>query len=82
MSETQFTVDLPEGVAAALQKLAREAGVSPSQFLASAAAEKVSAMLDPEAYLAARGAQADLAWFDRFMTREGGQPPTPGDEAA
>ncbi|MBL8551131.1 MAG: hypothetical protein JNJ73_14180 [Hyphomonadaceae bacterium] len=81
MSDTAILVDLPAGVLAAVERLARECGVSPSQFLASAAAEKVNAMLDPAAYLAARGANADLDWFDRFMARDGGEPPRPGDEA-
>jgi hypothetical protein len=81
MSDTAILVNLPDGVRAAVERLARECGVSPAQFLASAAAEKVDAMVDPAAYLAKRGAGADLAWFDAFMDREGGEPPRHGDEA-
>lgn len=32
--------------------------------------------------IAMRAARADLAAFDRIMSRKGGQPPVPGDEIA
>lgn len=81
MSDTTVTVRLPEGVHREVERLARESGVSPEQFLASAAAEKVSAILDPAAYFAARASRADERVFDRVMKRTGGEPPRPGDEA-
>ena len=70
-------LSLPEGVHREVERLTLESGVSPAQFLASAAAEKVSAMLDPDAYFAAC---ADDVAFDRIMSLEGGEPPRPGDE--
>lgn len=80
MSDMVVTVRLPEGVHREVERLASESGVSPAQFLAAAAAEKVSAMLDPDAYFAARAARADDAAFDRILNREGGEPPRAGDE--
>ncbi|MGH6950279.1 MAG: toxin-antitoxin system HicB family antitoxin [Vitreimonas sp.] len=81
MSDTTVTVRLPEGVHREVERLARESGVSAEQFVASAAAEKVSAILDPEAYFAARAARANDQAFDRIMHREGGVAPRLGDEA-
>ena len=75
-----FTIELPPGVRQAVERLARESGITPEQFLASAAAEKVGVLTNPERYFAERAARADLEWFDRFMARKGGEPPTPGDE--
>jgi len=79
MSET-LTISLPPGVRDAVERLARENGVTPEQFLVTAAAEKVGILTDPKAYLAERAARADLTWFDRFMARAGGEPPTDDDK--
>lgn len=80
MSDTIVNVRLPEGVHREVERLARESGVTTAQFLASAAAEKIGALLDPAAYFAARAARADDAAFDRILNRDGGEPPGPGDE--
>jgi hypothetical protein len=50
-----------------------------NQFVAMAAAEKLAA-LDAEDYFRSRVARADLAAFDRIMSRAGGEPPREGDE--
>ena len=44
-----------------------------------AAAEKLAA-LDAEDYFRSRAARADLAAFDRIMSRAGGEAPREGDE--
>jgi hypothetical protein len=75
-----LTVDLPPGVRKGVERLAKESGVTPEQFLATAAAEKVGVLTDATRYLEERAARADLEWFDRFMARKGGEPPTPEDE--
>jgi hypothetical protein len=49
-----------------------------NQFVAMAAAEKLAA-LDAEDYFRSRVARADLAAFDRIMSRAGGEPPREGD---
>lgn len=79
MTDQSLKVDLPPGVRLAVERLARESGVTPEQFLASAAAEKVGALADSKSYIAARAARGDLEWFDRFMARRDGAPPDPTD---
>lgn len=74
-----LTVELPPGVRSAVERLARETGVTPEQFLAVAATEKVGVLTDANDYIAERAARADLEWFDRFMARKGGEPPSPDD---
>lgn len=83
MTDTTITVNLPEGVAREVERLAREGGVSVGQFLASAAAEKVSAIGAAANYFAERGKRADWGAFEKVfgLNREGGnEPPQPGDE--
>jgi hypothetical protein len=59
--------------------LARADGVSLNQFVATATAEKVSA-LTAATYLRDRAARADRARFDRVLARLGSLPPREGDE--
>mgnify|MGYP001050132885 CR=1 FL=1 len=79
MTKMPLTIDLPPGVWGAVERLARESGVTPEQFLASAAAEKVGALTDAKAYFEKRAARADLQWFDTFMARKTGQAPDADD---
>ena len=58
MTKMPLTIDLPPGVWGAVERLARESGVTPEQFLASAAAEKVGALTDAKAYFEKRAARA------------------------
>ena len=50
-----------------------------NQFAAMAAAEKLAAF-NSEDYFLSRVARAQLAAFDRIMSRAGGEPPREGDE--
>ena len=61
-----ITVELPESLRAAAGELAREAGVTVGQLVASALAEKVSALAGPE-WLAARAARGDRARFEEAL---------------
>ncbi|HZZ87627.1 MAG TPA: hypothetical protein VFE13_04760 [Caulobacteraceae bacterium] len=61
------------------EKFAREDGATLNQFINLAVAEKLAA-LKTDALLRARASQADLAWFDRFMEREGGETPMAEDK--
>jgi hypothetical protein len=83
MSNTTMTVRLPEGVAREVERLAREGGVTAEQFLASAAAEKVSAIASAADYFSERGKHADWTAFEEVfgVRSERGEPPQPGDEA-
>jgi hypothetical protein len=70
---------LPASIKAEAEKLAAADGVSLDQFVATAVAEKVSAMRTAT-YFAERTGRVDWDAFDRLMQRAGGEPPRPGDE--
>jgi hypothetical protein len=74
-----YALRLPASIKAEAERLASEDGTSLNQFVASAVAEKVSA-LRTASYFAPFRTGADWAAFDRVMRREGGEPPSPDDE--
>lgn len=75
-----LTVELPENLAREIERLARERGVTPAEFVARAAADKVGAAADAAAYFAERAARASDGAAKRFFSRAGGEPPRAGDE--
>ncbi len=80
MSEmSTYPLRLPRSVKAAVEKLAREEGISMNQFVATAVAEKL-AVLNTVAFFAERRNRADLAAFQRLLHRKGGESPREGDE--
>ncbi|OHC74009.1 MAG: hypothetical protein A3G18_10765 [Rhodospirillales bacterium RIFCSPLOWO2_12_FULL_58_28] len=74
-----YPLRLPRFVKAAVEKIAKEEGISLNQFVAAAVAEKLSAM-NTEAFFAKRAGRADMAEFRRILTCDGGDPPRSGDE--
>jgi len=74
-----YALRLPASVKAEAEKLAAEDGTSLNQFVATAVAEKVSALRTAQ-YFADRKGRTDWDAFDRIMSRKGGEPPRPGDE--
>ena len=66
-------------MAASRYWLSREDRTSINQFVATAVAEKVSA-LQTAKYFADRRARADFKAFDKIMRRKGGKAPHKGDE--
>jgi hypothetical protein len=72
-------VRLPRSMKDAVARLAKQDGISMNQMITLAVAEKV-AVLETMENLKKRAARADYEWFDRFMNREGGEPPREGDE--
>ncbi len=76
--QSTFPLRLPSSIKAEVERRAREDGISINQFIAMAAAEKLSAMNTAD-FFAERRARADFDAFDRIMNREGGQPPADGD---
>ena len=74
-----FPLRLPASIKRAAEELARRDGVSLNQFVATAVAEKVSALSTAD-YFARRAARADRAKFDAIMARAGTLPPREGDE--
>jgi len=80
MSETKtYPLRLPRSLKDAVERISKEEGTSINQFVATAVAEKVSA-LQTARFFQERKARADFKAFDRIMKRRGGKPPRPGDE--
>ncbi len=74
-----YPLRLPRSLKEAVERLSREDRTSINQFVATAVAEKVSA-LQTAKYFADRQARADFKAFDRIMRRKGGKAPRKGDE--
>jgi hypothetical protein len=70
---------LPRSLKEAVERLSRQDRTSINQFVATAVAEKVSA-LETAAFFTDRRARADFKAFDKIMRRKGGKPPWEGDE--
>jgi len=80
MSVTKtYPLRLPKSLKDAVERLSREDGTSVNQFVATAVAEKVSA-LQTARFFEDRRARADFKAFDKIMRRRRGQPPREGDE--
>ena len=80
MSEiTTYPLRLPRSLKDAAVRLSKQDGTSINQFVATAVAEKVSA-LETARFFRDRKARADFKAFDKIMKRRGGEPPRPGDE--
>jgi hypothetical protein len=74
-----YALRLPASMKAEAEKIAAEDGTSLNQFVASAVAEKVSALRTAR-YFAEKKGQTDWSAFDQIMRREGGAPPDADDE--
>ena len=80
MKETQtYPLRLPRSLKEAVERLSQEDRTSINQFVATAVAEKVSA-LQTAKYFADRQARTDFKAFDKIMRRRGGKTPRKGDE--
>ena len=80
MKETQtYPLRLPRSLKEAVERLSREDRTSINQFVATAVAEKVSA-LQTAKFFADRQARADFKAFDKIMKRRAGRPPQADDE--
>jgi hypothetical protein len=62
-----------------VEQQSKEDGTSINQFVATAVAEKLSALQTAE-FFADRKSRADFKAFDKLMKRRGGRPPRAGDE--
>lgn len=76
-----YPLRLPESLKRAVERLSREDRTSINQFVATAVAEKVSA-LETAGFFADRKARADFRAFDRIMKRKRGAPAGDGDEVS
>lgn len=80
MSATRtYPLRLPRSLKDAVVRLSRRDGTSINQFVATAVAEKVSA-LETARFFQNRKARADFKTFDKIIKRRGGEPPREGDE--
>ncbi len=73
-----YPLRLPASLKAAVAEISKEDGTSINQFVATAVAEKVSAMKTAEFFTSHR-AKADIKAARRILQRKGGQPPEPED---
>lgn len=81
MKQTRtYPLRLPRSLREAVERLSREDRTSINQFVATAVAEKVSA-LQTARFFSDRKKLADFKAFDKIMKRRSGQPPREGDEA-
>lgn len=73
-------IDLPDSLHSKLREFAEAEGLSVEQLVASAAAEKLAAMLDGAAYLRREADLASRADFERVLAKAPDLAPLPGDE--
>jgi len=74
-----YPLRLPRSLKKAVEKQSKEDRTSINQFVATAVAEKLSALQTAE-FFADRKARVDFEAFDKIMKRRGGSPPRAGDE--
>lgn len=74
-----LTIQLPDSIRAQVEELARRDGITADQFLATAAAEKVSALRTVD-FLKAEAAQGRVEDWDFVLSRVPARPPLSGDE--
>jgi hypothetical protein len=74
-----LSLRLPASIHRHIREIARQEGVSINQFIASAVAEKISALLTEE-YINARAARADLDKVAQILAKVPERPPVDGDE--
>ena len=79
-NQSTYPLRLPHSVKTEVERRAKQEGTSINQFVATAVAEKVSA-LRTESYIAERAARADVPKALRILKRAGvGSRPVKGDE--
>lgn len=79
MIMSTLTVQLPESLKKTIEALAEKEGYSVSQFLASAAGEKLAVVLTMD-YLRREAAGGRRGDFEKYLAASPDVPPMPGDE--
>ena len=74
-----LSLRLPESIHRHIKDIAKKEGVSINQFISSAVAEKISALMT-EDYLEGRAKKAKREDFKKILARVPGRKPLPGDE--
>ena len=80
MSPQGYPIELPPSIGNAAQKLAEEDGVSLSQWVSIAVAQKISSIETAEEFFARRSKGADKVDFLDLLRNAPDRPPEPGDE--
>jgi hypothetical protein len=75
-----YPVKLPPSIGNAARKLAEEDGVSLSQWVFVAVAQKISSVETAEAFFKRRSQGADQVDFLEILRNAPDRPPEPGDE--
>jgi hypothetical protein len=70
---------LPRSIKGYVEKMAARDGISMNQFIATAVAEKLSALETAE-FFEERALRANRTLFDKVMSRDRGEIPRTGDE--
>jgi hypothetical protein len=78
-TSSNYALRMPVSLKQGVTEFARVDGTTLNQFIVSAVAEKLAA-LQTASYFAQRAAKGDVQQALRFLNREGGVPPTLGDE--
>lgn len=76
-----LTIELPDELVREVERLARERGVTPEEFVVRATADRVGAAVSAAAYFAERATRARPGTARQFFSREGGEKPRRGDES-
>jgi hypothetical protein len=74
-----LSLRLPGSIHRHIKEIAKKEGVSINQFISSAVAEKISALMT-EDYLESRAKQATRADLKRILSKVPTRKPLPGDE--
>ncbi len=74
-----LSLRLPESIHRHIREIAKKEGVSINQFISSAVAEKISALMTEE-YLESRAGRAKRLEFRKILAKVPGRKPIPGDE--
>lgn len=74
-----LSLRLPDSIHEKVKELAARDDISVNQFIATAVAEKMAALLTVE-YLADRAERGDESAMDRILNRVPSRPPLDGDE--
>ncbi len=80
MSRPQDLIELPRSIGNAARKLAEEDGVSLSQWVSIAVAQKISSIETAEAFFQRRSMGVDKVDFLEILRNAPDRPPDPGDE--